>query len=192
MISGFYMSMVWTTKYSTYPNPIRTFYISRVLRIYPLYFTVVLLTIFLGIFVKIHPFQYSLTHEISLASKIWVYVTQITLVGMESSIFYGLDGYWISPVAWSLGLELTFYLLVPFLIPRPRLLVAVLFASLFARYATYSHMGWQANSPDYSLIWSYRFFPFELALFALGSLSYQLHSIIKDKFSSIYIELLSI
>lgn len=173
MISGFYMSMVWTEKYSNYPSPIRTFYVSRALRIYPLYFLVLVGTLALSAFIAIPPIEYFKQSSGGMLATFWVYLTQLTLIGMETSVFYGLSGYWLSPVAWSLGLELTFYLLVPFLMPRFKLALALLVASLAARYVTCKYMGWSSTTPDYALMWSYRFFPFEIALFILGAFSYK-------------------
>ena len=171
MISGFYMSLVWADKYAAHPNPIRTFYISRALRIYPLYFIVLIISVLMALYLWKSTPQFSLLNPaestLSWVVMLWVYLTQITLIGMESSLFFGLHGYWISPVAWSLGLELTFYLLVPVLIPRPRLMLGMFFASLVMRYIAYHQFNWQSNS-DYALIWSYRFFPFEIALFIAG------------------------
>ncbi len=188
MVSGFYMSMVWTEKYSNYASPIRTFYTSRMLRIYPMYILVVGLTLVLALFVNIPPIEFAKAHEAGWGTIIWSYLTQITLLGMESSVFLGNSGYWISPVAWTLGLELAFYLLVPLLIPRPWLAVMVIAMSLGGRYLTYLYMGWGSGNPDYALIWSYRFFPFEIALFLAGAFSYSLF----NKFSTFLAPLLQL
>lgn len=175
MISGFYMAMVWSQKYSCQAKPIRTFYLSRALRIYPLYFIVLAISILEALYLlnKTPEFTLLTPYNSSLGwiSLLWVYLTQITLVGMETSIFFGLDSYWISPVSWTLGLELTFYLLVPFLLPRPRLVLFVFVTALVARYVCYHHLNWQSGTA-YQYIWSYRFFPFEIALFLAGTLAY--------------------
>jgi peptidoglycan/LPS O-acetylase OafA/YrhL len=183
MISGFYMSMIWTTKYSMLNNPIQSFYVSRALRIYPLYYVILAFSFILAILFKLPPWQYALENHIDLFPRIWVYITQITLIGMETSIFFSMHEYWISPVAWSLGLELSFYLCVPFLIPRPYLSMVMLISSLIARYAMITSYGWHANSTEYSLIWSYRFFPFEISLFIFGALSYKFFEKIKTRYS---------
>jgi peptidoglycan/LPS O-acetylase OafA/YrhL len=71
------------------------------------------------------------------------------------------------PPAWTLGVELTFYLVAPWVVRRRRLLLALLALSLSARLAGVA-MGFGAADP-----WTYRFFPFELALFLLGMISHQ-------------------
>src|SRR5262249_20142393 len=68
---------------------------------------------------------------------------------------------------WTLGVELTFYLVAPFVLPRRKLLLALLAASLALR-AVLLYTGLGFDDP-----WTYRFFPTELALFLSGSLSHQ-------------------
>lgn len=184
MVSGFYMSLVWTEKYSKLPNPIRTFYISRFLRIYPLYILVVLITVILAVSLwktkAAFPLLNPIDSPLGWGDLLWVYGTQLTLIGLETPIFNGLHGYWISPVAWSLSLELMFYLLVPFLIPKPKLALAVLVGALFARYLGIQWLG-GIGTPDYIGKFSYRFFPFEIALFLAGAFSYRVFSQTPDK-----------
>lgn len=71
------------------------------------------------------------------------------------------------PQAWSLGVELSFYLVAPFFLNlRSRWLVLVAFCTLTAKMAALSalHLG----DP-----WTYRFFPFELGYFLLGALAFR-------------------
>jgi peptidoglycan/LPS O-acetylase OafA/YrhL len=78
------------------------------------------------------------------------------------------------PQMWSVGLELTFYLLVPFLWRKSTPWILGLAAlSTCMRVATYLGMGWSADP------WDYRFFPFELGCFALGMASQRLGSRIR-------------
>ena len=69
---------------------------------------------------------------------------------------------------WSLGVELTFYLVAPFILTNRKLLVALLLASLALR-VSFIMAGFGLKDP-----WFYRFFPTELALFLIGALSHQL------------------
>jgi peptidoglycan/LPS O-acetylase OafA/YrhL len=69
--------------------------------------------------------------------------------------------------AWTLELELTFYLLAPFLVRRSLgVLLAIVAASFAARFAWYA-MGHETEP------WTYRFFPFEIGLFVLGVMTYR-------------------
>jgi peptidoglycan/LPS O-acetylase OafA/YrhL len=76
---------------------------------------------------------------------------------------------WI-PQAWSVGVELTFYITAPFLIRKlsNRALILVAALSLLARFLFYWKLG-LFNDP-----WSYRFFPFELLNFCYGILGCRL------------------
>ena len=74
----------------------------------------------------------------------------------------------ILPPSWSLGVELTFYLVAPFLVRRSvRFLVGLVAASFLVRFATYAVF--HHHDP-----WSYRFFPSELAFFLFGVLAHRL------------------
>ncbi|ARP87743.1 acyltransferase family protein [Bordetella genomosp. 9] len=72
------------------------------------------------------------------------------------------------PQAWTLGVELSFYLIAPFILRSMRA-VAVLFLASLALRAVLMHMGLAQTDP-----WTYRFFPLELALFLAGALSHRL------------------
>ena len=72
------------------------------------------------------------------------------------------------PQAWSLGVELTFYLIAPFILTKKRVLLILLASSIALRFYII-HLDLGKNDP-----WTYRFFPTELALFLLGSLSHQI------------------
>lgn len=81
-----------------------------------------------------------------------------------------LAEYLLIPQAWSIGIELTFYLLVPFIHKlRTRTLFMLLISSLAARVAAYQ-LGFRFDP------WTYRFFPFELALFLLGMIGWRIYA----------------
>ena len=69
------------------------------------------------------------------------------------------------PQAWSLGVELTFYLIAPFVLRDRRITNALLAISILIRCLLFC-LGLGMEDP-----WSYRFFPAELALFLLGAIS---------------------
>lgn len=86
--------------------------------------------------------------------------------------------FFFNPPAWSLGTELLFYILAPFLVRRrKRVLLALVALSLLLRvamfYSGYRHTAWQ-----------FQFFPTELALFLMGALSYRLYRSGSSFFSS--------
>lgn len=71
------------------------------------------------------------------------------------------------PQAWTLGVELTFYLIAPFILFRRRVIYVLLVLSIAIRLYLFK-IGMGDQDP-----WSYRFFPAELALFLLGALAHQ-------------------
>jgi peptidoglycan/LPS O-acetylase OafA/YrhL len=74
--------------------------------------------------------------------------------------------------AWTLDLELSFYLLAPLLVSlRLRYILAIIAASLVARFSWYA-MGHDVDP------WNYRFFPFEIGLFMLGVAAYRISSMV--------------
>ncbi len=186
MISGFYMSLVWIEKYSKLPNPISSFYISRALRIYPLYFLVLAGVLLVGFVAGPRsPIAFHFIDAINVLgwpTATWVYLTQLTLIGMETPLFldFNLHKYMILPVAWTLGLELTFYLLVPFLLSRMSRLLSVLILSLILRVLALIN-GPTEDAILNEALWSYRFFPFEIALFLAGAFAYRLFAQLPNK-----------
>jgi peptidoglycan/LPS O-acetylase OafA/YrhL len=70
--------------------------------------------------------------------------------------------------AWTLSIELMFYVLAPFIVRGHILLMAALaFASHYFRFEAY-HSGY------YSEATNYRFFPFEFSLFLYGAICFRL------------------
>jgi peptidoglycan/LPS O-acetylase OafA/YrhL len=75
--------------------------------------------------------------------------------------------------AWTLSIELSFYLIAPFLVRRHFLLLALsAFALQAMRYHAY-HVGWFSYGTEN------RFFPFELGLFLYGALLYRANDMLR-------------
>jgi peptidoglycan/LPS O-acetylase OafA/YrhL len=77
-----------------------------------------------------------------------------------------MNDYLLVPQCWTLGVELTFYLLAPFVCRRPTRLALLLVLGLVVRIV----LGFELP-PDKDP-WVYRFFPAEMMLFAAGGISY--------------------
>ena len=72
--------------------------------------------------------------------------------------------------AWTLGVELTFYIIAPFIVRKSTLFIFILIAmSLLLRFFIYYDLG-LTNDP-----WTHRFFFSELALFLFGTVAYRLY-----------------
>ena len=181
MISGFVITHVLTTvpRYAE----LRTFYASRALRLYPVYYAVAALA--LAWLVAAQRDFFDVYRAMPASAAAFLTLVNGTLFGQDWVLFLGVrDGHlapfldfrtspvqlWqglIVPPAWTLGVELGFYLVAPFLVRRPRLAIGVLALSLAARAVAIAQ-GWGAQDP-----WTYRFLPFELALFLTGMVAYQ-------------------
>jgi peptidoglycan/LPS O-acetylase OafA/YrhL len=175
MISGFYMGLVWNEKYSQLP--MRVFYISRALRIYPIYFIVLILTFMTAVVCALRgiPFPVNLS-DLNLSTLVTSAFSQIVLFFVDLNLIpsFGSYRYLLVPPAWTLGLELLFYLLVPFILPRFKVVFVCFILSILARFV--AHFAGLSGE-----LWSYRFFPFELALFLAGALSYRLYLSLPSK-----------
>jgi peptidoglycan/LPS O-acetylase OafA/YrhL len=199
IISGFYMSMILDRKY-TGEGSYKLFLSNRFLRLFPIYWTVLALTIIASVLsLKLTGDGYKLSSYLEYIDVLTVETlffqvfTNIALFGQDVVMFLGLNpetgGMYFTPdfgksspmlytflfvpQAWTLGIELMFYLIAPFLVRRKNFVIISLIAiSLAIRIFTYS-IGY-TNDP-----WTYRFFPSELALFLLGTVSYRLYDIYK-------------
>jgi len=181
MISGFLISYVLTNTQSY--NNVGVFWANRALRLYPVYYFVALLTL-AGYF--LYPSRMGEFGQAPLLAKCILAIVNVTIVGQDWVMFLSdhngvlefTGRFWESdvqlwhlllvPQAWTLGIELSFYAVAPFIIRRPILLLLLFVLSIAGRaFAIYDGFG--LEDP-----WTYRFFPFELALFILGIASHQL------------------
>lgn len=175
LISGFYMAMV-VGAYKT----VKDFWISRYLRLYPIYIVCALLALVLIHGVKSYADNID---KLPLSAIVFLSFTNITIFFQDITMFLGVNNdtlffvknftestpplyqlLWI-PQGWSLGLELTFYALAPFLLNKSiRTIVVIFFVSELIRIYLIG-LGYSGDP------WSYRFFPNELSIFLLGSLA---------------------
>jgi peptidoglycan/LPS O-acetylase OafA/YrhL len=187
IISGFYMALILNEKYHSYTN----FLTNRMLRLFPIYWFVLLLTF---IFVlQNHRFVYFPAYFwefFNLPSFILVVLTNIVILGQDVVMFVShhpdtgtvffdpnlKDGfsdhlyyYLLLPQAWTLSLELMFYLIAPFLVKKSSVwIVLVILTGIGLRLGA-MHAGLN-HEP-----WLQRFFIFELPFFCLGILSYKIY-----------------
>ena len=189
IISGFYMGLVLNERYDT-PRLVPAFYANRALRIYGIYLP----------FLLLHLMVFGLAETADGASPLGIYrhsslsagwksllgLSNITLFGQDVLIQLKVQGsrlvwtglfdggnpaaafhFLVIPAAWSLALELTFYLIAPWVVRRPVWQIAALGGCSLVLRAVAAAYGFTAEP------WNARFFPFELALFLLGTLSYR-------------------
>jgi peptidoglycan/LPS O-acetylase OafA/YrhL len=184
VISGFLMSLVLTES-QAYPS-VRRFYVNRLLRLYPIYAAVALLTLVAyGLGLRIYDQFFAVYHDIPWTAAFLLFFSNAFIFLQDWVMFSAVvDGRLVPsgnfqesstllyqgllvPQAWTLGVELTFYLVAPFILPKSKWIYAFLAISLALR-VVFIAQGFGLSDP-----WSYRFFPTEMALFLLGSLSHQ-------------------
>ncbi len=188
LVSGFYMALI-ASKYDS----AREFYFSRFLRIFVPYWVVaggvlligVILGVTVGYWGRLLPFVAYAPTTNGLLGVVLTGVTNLTLFGQDLVMFLKHDPggalaftkyYWTSPAplwsyllvpqAWSVGIEILFYLTVPWLNRlSTRRLGVVVGVSLLLRVGGYELLGLKQDP------WTYRFFPFEMVAFGVGMLS---------------------
>lgn len=200
IISGFYMSLILNEKYKK--GSYKLFITNRFLRLYPIYWCVLILSVIWCIIMYCTSntlaensfaifIQYF--HNLKFSTFIYLVLSNIFVFGQDVALFLGLDpgsgglfftenfrltnphlhSFIFIPQAWTIGLELMFYLIAPFLVRRKTWLILLLIAltlslKLFMYNSSFNH------DP-----WTYRFFPAELLFFLLGKISYDIYTKIR-------------
>ncbi len=195
IISGFYMTLILREKYIGVNNSYRLFITNRLLRLYPVYWVLLMLVTAKSIVVALYSQGNSLGSfnvyrayfdQMSWESLTFLITTNVFIFMQDLVLFLGLNTingqlffttnykltnpllfeFLFIPQAWSIGIELTFYLLAPLLVRNKlKIIVLMILISLLIRLVLISY---GLNEDP----WSYRFFPTELLFFLLGSLSY--------------------
>lgn len=203
ILSGFYMAMILNEKYRPGPGSFRLFITNRFLRLYPAYWVVLLLSVgasFVAMQVWNKPmYLYGWNAHSSYMGwgvVMLAVVANLFIFGSDVMMFTGVDpgtGHLafthdpfqykpmtmhllFVPQVWTLGVELMFYLIAPFLVRRKVwILLIIIAASLTARFVVYRSPGYNVDP------WTYRFFPFEIALFLGGSVCYKFYKWIEGR-----------
>lgn len=194
IISGFYMAMVLTDRY-TGPGALQRFYTSRLLRLFPAYWIACIAAVV--VFAVLHathnvlvpPFNWWTSHwtSVSWSSVGLLTFSNVFLVGQDWLMFAAVNPesgnlvrsmdlsgsmpahkFLVIPQCWTVALELTFYAIAPFLVRR-RTVELVVFTGILLtiRQLCIFELGFEMDP------WTYRFFPFELPLFIFGVLSFR-------------------
>lgn len=197
VISGYYMAMVLTEKYGRGGAAYYEFVSNRALRLMPSYLVVALLTLLAGALfsvTRMAALPPVAAHDALAGQGMpwWIAaasaVSQFTLLGLDIWSFgqwnaaqglhavtpaVGVEGSLQSlllvPTAWSLSVEMYFYLAAPFIVAwRLRSLWLLLLASVLCRVL----LAWVFELRTDP--WSYRFAPSEMAFFIAGVLAWRL------------------
>lgn len=195
VISGFYMQLVLSTKYTKGKlgdGWISQFYKARYFRLLPLYLLGTVLVLSVALLRKSSA-PLSIWSDVlnlpgtpgNVLFKVFLGFTNLTMLFQDVTMFLAVHvgqvhwsaSCWNSdiqlwkgltiPPAWSLGVELSFYLIAPYLLNlRSRWLAIIVGCSLAVKIGFLTMF--QLQDP-----WTYRFFPFEIGYFLLGSLAFR-------------------
>ena len=204
IISGFYMSLILNEKYINENGSYRLFITNRFLRLYPIYWLILILTIVYSIFLHYSSDGvengmlgsfFNADYHLNFSSWLYLAFSNSFIFFQDFVVFMGLNTqtgslfftntyigtdpkvyeFMLIPQGWTVGIELMFYLIAPFLVRRkPKWIILLIVSCLAFRGLMYY------NGFDYDP-WTYRFFPFELVFFLLGNIGYRIYLRFKDK-----------
>jgi peptidoglycan/LPS O-acetylase OafA/YrhL len=186
LISGFTMQKSFSHSYKS----TRKFYLNRALRLYPAYLVSIALALSLLEIEKIFRGYNSVIPHSTLSSKYFIasLVPNLLIFTSDWLMFFSLNAssslafghnlnygtplyaiLWIAPV-WSLGVEATYYLLVP-LVSKLRKCWITISMLILLGIRAFLYLAGLNFDP-----WTYRFFAFELPIFLLGALAAKIES----------------
>lgn len=190
MISGFYMALILSTKYS---HSIKTFYVNRLSKIFFTYWPILGLSLIFALITK----NTLISHfpQLSLTTQISLIISNLFIIGEDVLMFTGINfptgnlfftsnfrlhtpeiyNFLLVDQSWTIALELYFYSLAPYLNKlKTHYLLIIISLSILTRIIL-------ANMSLYNDPWSYRFFPNEIALFIVGILLYRFRQFFNTK-----------
>lgn len=195
IISGFLISLILNEKYVS-PGATYIFYSNRLLRIFPLYWIFLTIAFLVSIAAYVVAHKGALTFWLDNWSRLGVgdvaflVCTNLLLFGQDLTLLLrlgesglewttrfssdpGVIKFLFIPQGWSIGLELAFYLIAPFIVRRSSWVIGLIIAASLATRTIAYVLGFQSTP------WSYCFFPFEVSLFLAGAIAYRLGEYIK-------------
>ncbi len=195
--SGFYMALTINEVYAPHgsnrPGWRRVFYLSRILRLYPAYLaTVAAMVLWFGLNATPNVF---LNHPaVPFLAFLGLVLMNVFIVGQDlfqciiNSVNLGEangitrsvtatmpphffeDMWMLVGQAWSLGSELLFYAMAPFIVRSVPRIIACVCLGLAIRWGLIFGLHGFGST-----VWGYNFFPATCCLFCLGSLCYHLY-----------------
>jgi peptidoglycan/LPS O-acetylase OafA/YrhL len=161
-LSGFMMSYILNKNYGVTYNGIKDYLINRFLRIFPTYWVVIILAFFI---IKIYPVPaQSLRSCLTIPDSILEWLQNIFIFGLGSTFGTSLATVRMAPPAWTLHIQLIFFLAMPLIVGNKKRTVVWAFLSImFTLYTIYNHQPYP-----------YRYLPVQAASlpYSLGALFY--------------------
>ena len=156
ILAGFVVSHIYTDIIPHGKTKIITFYKDRILRIFPLYLYIIMLTI---LFLLVTSFGASHFTPFNIVTNLTIIPLNYYMI-IDNTILTD-PNWWLIPPAWSLGTELQAYLLLPFALIFRRV---KFFLALFS-FIIYSIANFSIINPDY---FGYRLVVGVFFIFLLG------------------------
>lgn len=209
MISGYSIFYVLETKYLKLKDGTTKYIISRIVRIYPMYLFVLVMSASLSLLEALRGdssatvtlFQTYVNHIGLLITSV---ISNIIIIGQDLSMFlsyntglnrffwvysftsesFRLDRFLFLPQAWALALELYFYVLAPWFVRRSTRVLGIFLLVSFTLRVWFSLNGYPFDP------WAYRFFPTELFFFLLGGIAFRSQVSLNKLYGSMKINLL--
>jgi peptidoglycan/LPS O-acetylase OafA/YrhL len=160
IVSGFLISYALHEKYQPTTTGTLAFFRSRFLRIFPLWWVLLIVCLI----IDKPPWPQGHTLEVLVPTMLfgtdwllgfWTYPAR----------YWGILPYGVN-VGWTLGAELTFYLMAPWVLRSGRIALALMLASVMVRLAVAILLPLKDNG--LYVTWGYIFFPAMLMFFLLG------------------------
>ncbi|APW39006.1 hypothetical protein RD110_18810 [Rhodoferax koreense] len=185
IFSGFYITMGLNERYKT-PASNRTFYLGRFLRLWPTYAVSLAILVPIGVMAQ----QLQWIAELPLVMRVLAYVANFSMFGIDLLVHvsarhgqmvfseFGIDpkhngaNYILNMPAWSLSMEMLFYVAAPFVARDFRRCLA--FCAVGAITQALFHF---VVSPAFYKTFRYDLlYPYVMAYFGLGMLAYWINA----------------
>ena len=202
IISGFYMTMILNQKYVGVGSYC-LFITNRFYRLFPIFWAVLILTIFVSLlwYLLFNDWAklYIYAERISVmdwSTVLFLIFTNVFLFFQDWVLFMGMSTqtgelfftsnfiesdpefykFLLVPQSWTLGIELMFYLVAPFILRRSvSIIITFILLSFLTRIYIYFYLDLQHDP------WTYRFFPTELTYFLMGAIAFRIYLYNKEK-----------
>lgn len=168
LISGYVMAGLLRRHYPG-AGSAAAFYGDRALRLMPQYLCYALLTVLYWVFLTpsaVHPSQ---AYFLGRTPGLQDILNNLLVIPLNYYMWNGAERFTLIPPAWSLGAEIQFYLIAPFILLWPR---RILLAGAIGLAVYLLALLGQINSDWYG----YRLLPGVLTFFMLGALLHELHA----------------
>jgi len=184
VISGFYMQLIIRERYEAHADWQRKFWLSRCLRIFIPYWVVCIAIIGFSLHRHDTDFLSAFSNPLSFLSNVFILGTEHIKLWRLSD---GCTSYYATrmfiPQIWSVGIELIFYMMAPFLLTRSTAFLLVLTLLSLTGKAILLH---DYYDPAFNFECGdgllNGIFPLEIGIFTCGALGYRFyHTYLKDK-----------